>query len=294
MSGAGLAMQSEGKSRGAAVPAQTEHSRGERLSASSRQQLRRHIDHTTERIEWELWRSFKQQGNERAREALITRFLPLARAVARRFQSTGVPSEDLVQVANVGLVAAVDRFDPDRGVAFTTFAVLVIQGELKRELARSGWAVRMPRRFQELVQRIRRSSEALTGRLGRSPTETELAAESGLSMEEVREATRVELATISHTEFLGRRATARQRGDIERSVDDRYALVEEASTLARALATLSPRERRVLHLSIVEERAQHEIADEFGISQRQVSRIARRAIERMQQVAQQTAASDEA
>ena len=223
------------------------------------------------------------------REALITRYLPLARAVARRFQATGVPFEDLVQVANVGLVVAVDRFDPDRGVAFSTFAVEVIQGELKRELGKSGWAVHMPRRLQERVQRMRRSSEALTGRLGRSPTEDELAAESGLSVDEVREGTRVELATISQTEYLGRRATGRRRGDTERSIDDRFAIMEEASTLARALATLSARERRVLHLSLVEGRSQHEIADQFGISQRQVSRIARRAIERMQQVAWRSA-----
>jgi RNA polymerase sigma-B factor len=228
----------------------------------------------------------KREGGERAREVLITSYLPLARAIARRFQATGVPFEDLVQVANVGLVVAVDRFDPDRGVAFTTFAVPVIQGELKRELGKSGWAVHMPRRLQERVQRIRRVGDALTGRLGRAPTEGELAAESGLSVEEVREGTRVALATISQTEYLGRRQTGRRRGDAERSVDDRFAIMEDASILARALATLSPQERRVLHLSIVEDWAQHEIADQFGISQRQVSRIAQRAIERMQQVAQ--------
>jgi RNA polymerase sigma-B factor len=260
---------------------------GGRLSTSSSSRLRRQIDRTTERLEWELWRSFKREDDERVREALITRYLPLARAVARRFQTTGVPFEDLVQVANVGLVMAVDRFDPDRGVAFTTFAVPVIQGELKRELDKSGWAVHIPRRLQERVQRLRRSSEALTGRLGRSPTEAELAAESGLSVEDVREGMQVQLAMIAQTEYLGRRATGRRRGDVERGVDDRFAIFEEASTLDRALATLSPRERRVVHLSIVEERAQHEIAHEFGISQRQVSRIVRRAIERMQQVARQ-------
>jgi RNA polymerase sigma-B factor len=255
------------------------------LSNGSRRQLRRRIEPSTRRVDRELWRSLKREDGDRVREALITRYLPLARAIARRFQATGVPFEDLVQVANVGLVCAVNRFDPDRGVAFTTFAVPVIQGELKRELGKSGWAVHIPRRLQERVQRMRRSRDALTGRLGRVPTEAELAAESGLSVEEVREGTRVELATISQTEYLGRRATGRRRGDTQRNIDDRFVIVEEASTLARALATLTPRERRVLHLSIVEERAQHEIADRFGISQRQVSRIAQRAIERMQQVA---------
>lgn len=262
------------------------------LSPSHRSRTRGHIDRADGSIEQELWRRFKEQGDRTARNALITRFLPFARGMAKRYRSTGVPFEDLVQVANLGLIAAVDRFDPGRGVAFTTFAVPVIQGELKRELGRTGWAVRMPRQLQQLLQRVRRSNEALTGSLGRTPTPAELAAESSLSIEEVREAMTIELAWISHTEYLGRRATGRRRGDIERSVDDRFALVEEASILARALAALSPRERRVLHLSIIEERAQHEIADELGISQRQVSRIARRAIERMQQVARQTATSE--
>jgi RNA polymerase sigma-B factor len=139
------------------------------------------------------------------------------------------------------------------------------------------------------MQRIRRAGQALTGRLGRTPTETELAADSGLSVEELREGARAELATISQTEYLGDRATGRRRGDIERCVDGRFATIEEASSLVRALAALSPLERRVLHLSVVEERAQHEIADEFGISQRQVSRIVRRAIERMEPVARQGA-----
>jgi RNA polymerase sigma-B factor len=272
-------------------PFQRSATTGGRLSTVSRRQLRGPNGRATGRIEWELWQSFKRDGDERAREALITRFLPLARAIARPYQSAGVPFEDLVQVANVGLVCAVDRFDPDRGLAFSTFATQVIQGELKRELAKSGWAVHIPRRLQQLVQRIRRSNDTLTGRLGRSPTAAELAVESELSVEEVREGMRVELAKISQTEYLGRRATGRRRGDTERNVDERFAIVEEASTLARALATLSPRERRVLHLSLVEERAQHEIAGEFGISQRQVSRIARRAIERMQVVAWQGAST---
>jgi RNA polymerase sigma-B factor len=272
-------------------PLRSPNTAGGPVSNGSRRQLRGPNGRATGPIEWELWQSFKRDGDERAREALITRFLPLARAIARPYQSAGVPFEDLVQVANVGLVCAVDRFDPDRGLAFSTFAVPVVQGELKRELAKSGWAVHIPRRLQQLVQRIRRSNDTLTGRLGRSPTAAELAVESELSVEEVREGMRVELAKISQTEFLGRRATGRRRGDTERGIDDGFAIVDEASTLARALAVLSPRERRVLHLSLVEERAQHEIAEEFGISQRHVSRIARRAIERMQQVARQGVSS---
>ena len=232
-----------------------------------------------------MWRRLTQDRDRGARDALITRYLPLARRLAKRHQTTGVPLEDLVQVANVGLVAAVDRFDPGRGVAFSSFAVPVIQGELKRELEKSGWAVRTPRQLQQLMQRVRRSSEALTGRLGRSPAIAELAAESGLSIEEVREARRVELALLSQTEYLGRRAGGRRREDVERGVDERYDRIDEASTIARALAALTPQQRQVLHLSFIEERPQHEIADEIGVSQRQVSRIMRKAMERMQRVA---------
>jgi RNA polymerase sigma-B factor len=243
-------------------------------------------DHGVER---ELWRRLKVEEDGVARDALITRYLPLARAQARRHQTVGVPFEDLVQVANVGLIAAVDRFDPERGVAFTTFAVPAIDGELKRELDRSGWAVRTPRGLQQLMQRVRRSSEALTGRLGRDPTPEELAAESELSLEEVHEAKRVEMALLSKTEFLGRRASGRGRDDVEKGVDEGFAQVEDTSTISRAYATLSAQQRRVLHLSVVEELPQHQIADRLGVSQRQVSRILSTALDRMQLVARATA-----
>jgi RNA polymerase sigma-B factor len=222
---------------------------------------------------------------------LITRFLPLARRLAKRHQTTGVPLEDLVQVANVGLIAAVDRFDPGRDVAFSTYAVPVIRGELKRELDRSGWAVRTPRQLRQLMQRMRRSRESLTGRLGRAPSTAELADECSLSPAEVRQALEVELALLSHTEYLGRRAGGRGRDEVEKGVDDGYEQIDEASALARALATLSPQQRRALHLSFVEERPQHEIAAELDISQRQVSRILRGALERMQRVATKSAAT---
>ncbi len=242
--------------------------------------------------EAQLWRAFKEDGDLRAREALINRFLPLARGQAKRHRATGVSLEDLVQVANLGLVGAVDRFDPGRGVAFSTFAVPVIQGELKRELEKSGWAVRTPRQLQQLMQRVRRSSEALTGRLGRAPAIAELAAEGGLSIEEVREARRVELALLSRTEYLGRRAGGRRREDVERGLDQRYDRVDEVSTIARALAALTPQQRQVLRLSFLEEWPQHEIADEIGVSQRQVSRIMHKAMERMQRVAGKVEAAD--
>jgi RNA polymerase sigma-B factor len=242
-------------------------------------------------VERELWRRFKQERDQAARDALITRYLPLARGLARRHQTTGVAFEDLVQVANVGLISAVDRFDPDRDIAFSTYAVPVIRGELNRELERSGWAVRTPRQLRQLMQRMRRSRESLTGRLGRAPTAKELAAHGHLSVDEVREAHQVELALLSQTQYLGRRSSGRTRDEVDRGVDERFGQVDDVSTIARAYATLTPRERRALHLSIVEELPQHEIASELGVSQRQVSRILRQALERMQRVAKKSAPS---
>jgi RNA polymerase sigma-B factor len=244
--------------------------------------------------EAELWRRLKQDGDTRAREALARRFLPLAHSLAARHRATGVTHEDMVQVANLGLVVAIDNFDPSRGVAFTTFAVPVIRGQLNRELERSGWAVRTPRQLQELMRRVRSSSEVLTARLGRTPTVAELATESGLSEEQVREAKRVELAMLSRTEYLGRRATARRRGDLEQNLDGRFDLISDASTIARAYASLTPRQRQALRLSFVEERAQHEIASEIGVSQRQVSRIIGQALDKLRRVAQAGAPSGEA
>jgi RNA polymerase sigma-B factor len=260
------------------------------LSSNPWQEPARDPDRSPRGIELELWRRCKDDGDEDARGVLITRYLPIARSQARRYSSTGMPFEDLLQVASLGLIKAVDRFEPRRGVAFSTFAVPVIQGELKRSLGETGWAVHMPRRLQQLVQRVRRSDESLTARQGRTPTATELADNSGLSLEEVQEAMTAELAWVSHTEYLGRRATARRRSSVEEGLDGSFELIDEASSIARALATLSDRERRVLRLSFIEERAQHEIAGEIGISQRQVSRIIRQALARMQEVANRPSA----
>lgn len=242
-------------------------------------------------IERELWRRFKQERDQTARDALITRYLPLARGLAKRHQTTGVAFEDLTQVANVGLISAVDGFDPERDIAFSTYAVPVIRGELRRELDRSGWAVRTPRQLRQLMQRMRRSREALTGRLGRDPTAKELAAHGDLSVEEVREAHQVELALLSQTQYLGRRSSGRTRDEVDRGVDEGFGQVDDVSEIARAYATLSPRERKALHLSVVEELPQHEIATELGVSQRQVSRILRQSLERMQRVAKKSSAT---
>ena len=133
-------------------------------------------------------------GDTSVREPLTERFLPLARQLARRYQRANEPLDDLIQVASVGLVKAVDRFDPERGVAFSSYAVPTILGELKRYFRDAGWAVHVPRGAQEQAMRVDRSVKELSTTLGRSPTVPELAAESGMDEEEVLAAMQASMA----------------------------------------------------------------------------------------------------
>src|SRR3954453_11649212 len=135
-----------------------------------------------------LFERYHRSGDPLAREELIRRCLPLARSLAGRYARAGEPLEDLVQVANIGLIKAVDRFDPTRGIAFSSFAVPSILGELKRHFRDHGWAARVPRPLQERVLKVNNASERLASRLGRAPKPRELAAESGMRVEEVLEA----------------------------------------------------------------------------------------------------------
>src|SRR3954449_751272 len=135
-----------------------------------------------------LFERYHRSGDPLAREELIRRCLPLARSLAGRYARAGEPLEDLVQVANIGLIKAVDRFDPTRGIAFSSFAVPSILGELKRHFRDHGWAARVPRPLQERVLKVNASSERLSSRLGRSPKPRELAVATGESVEDVLEA----------------------------------------------------------------------------------------------------------
>ena len=135
-----------------------------------------------------LFQRYQRDGELAAREQLISRFLPLARNLARRYAGAGVPLDDLVQVACVGLVKAIDRFEPDRGAAFTSYAVPTVVGELRRHFRDSSWALHMPRSMQERVLEIRGTVERLSGELGRSPTPGQVASDVGRPLEEVLEA----------------------------------------------------------------------------------------------------------
>jgi RNA polymerase sigma-B factor len=234
---------------------------------------------------------YHEHGDAAAREELVERFLPLARQLARRYQRTNEPLDDLMQVASVGLVKAIDRFDPARGTAFSTYAVPTILGELKRYFRDSGWAVHVPRGMQERVMKLDTAAQELHRKLGRSPSPKELGGELSLSEEEVLEA--MEAASAYDAVSLEQQRSDTDNGssgdtfqDKLGTEEERYELVEYGATIAPTLKALSPRERLILHLRFVEDMTQSEIADQIGVSQMHVSRLIRRSLARLRTVAE--------
>jgi len=232
-----------------------------------------------------------EEGDASAREELVERFLPLARQLARRYQRHNEPLDDLMQVASMGLVKAIDRFDPSRGTAFSTYAVPTILGELKRYFRDSGWAVHVPRGMQERVMKLDQASQELHRKLGRSPSASELADELGLTSEEVLEAMEASSAydAISLEEQRGSERDSQEPtyADSLGIEEERYELVEYGATIAPTMKALSERERLILHLRFVEDLTQSEIADRIGVSQMHVSRLIRRALARLRAVARE-------
>jgi RNA polymerase sigma-B factor len=235
---------------------------------------------------------YHEQGDAAAREELVERFLPLARQLARRYQRQNEPLDDLMQVASMGLVKAIDRFDPKRGTAFSTYAVPTILGELKRYFRDSGWAVHVPRGMQERVMKLDQASQELHRKLGRAPSASELAGELALTTEEVLEAMEAASAydAISLEEQRGSESRDSQEptyADSLGSEEERYELVEYGATIAPTMKALSERERLILHLRFVQDLTQSEIADRIGVSQMHVSRLIRRALARLRAVARE-------
>jgi len=232
-----------------------------------------------------------EEGDASAREELVERFLPLARQLARRYQRHNEPLDDLMQVASMGLVKAIDRFDPSRGTAFSTYAVPTILGELKRYFRDSGWAVHVPRGMQERVMKLDQASQELHRKLGRSPSASELAEELRLTSEEVLEAMEASSAydAISLEEQRGSERDSQEPtyADSLGMEEERYELVEYGATIAPTMKALSERERLILHLRFVEDLTQSEIADRIGVSQMHVSRLIRRALARLRAVARE-------
>jgi RNA polymerase sigma-B factor len=232
----------------------------------------------------ELFVRWQQHGDERARDELVSRFLPLAHKLARRYSKAHEPFEDLQQVAYLALVKAVNRFDPERGTAFSSFAVPTILGELKRYFRDEGWSAHVPRGTQELALKVQEAHERLTSATGHSPSLQELAEYLELSIDDVVEA--LEAAAAHHSTSLD---VTRDDGDGDAAtladaigeVDAGFELTEVSLTINAAIRQLPARERHVLLLRFFEDRTQTEIAKEIGVSQMQVSRILRRALARL-------------
>ena len=227
-------------------------------------------------------------GDPEARAEVVERFLPLARQLARRYARGNEPLDDLYQVASIGLLKAIDRYDPERGTAFSTFAVPTIAGELKRYFRDTGWAVHVPRPVQERLVRINRAVVHLSRDLGRSPTPAELADAIGASVEEVLEA--MEAADAFDAISL---ETARSGDDENATYADLvgvteagYERVEYQAAIGPTMAALPARDRLILRLRFEKDLTQSEIAARLGISQMHVSRIIRRSLARLRTVAE--------
>jgi len=214
-----------------------------------------------------------------ARDEIALRFQPLAEYLARKFAGRGEPFDDLVQVANIGLLNAIDRFDPDRGAQFSTYAAATIVGELKRHFRDKGWSIRVPRGLQELGLRLNRVLPVLAQTLGRSPTIAELALELAVTEEDVVEAMDAIQAysTTSLDAPVGEEGFAPidTLGEPDPSMD----ALDEWATLAPAVRELPERERKVLYLRFFSGLTQSEIAAQIGVSQMHVSRILSQTLE---------------
>jgi len=220
-----------------------------------------------------LFRELRESEDPEIRTRLIESHLGLVEYLARRFSGRGEPLDDLVQVATIGLVKAVDRFDPDRNVEFSTYATPTIVGELKRHFRDKGWAVRVPRRLQELNLRVGPVIAKLSQELQHSPTVAEIAAAAGATQDEVLEAldsahaySLISLDAGTNEEGL---SYHEQIGDLDEALE----ALEDRVSVAPLLRQLPPRERRMLHLRFFKGLTQSEIAEELGISQMHVSRL---------------------
>ena len=222
------------------------------------------------------------------RDTVIERFLPLARSLAARYQRAEEPFDDVFQVACFGLVKAVDRFDPERGVAFSSFAVPTITGEIKRHFRDRAWSVRVPRDLQELALRVDRVVGNLTRELGRQPSVDEIARETGASADDVLEAIQAFGAYRATSLDAPRRSADDRSGgtlaDAVGQIDDGIERAEERAALHELLRSLTRRQRLVMLLRFEEDLTQAEIGELMGISQMQISRILRQAIARLREV----------
>ncbi|MGH7611203.1 MAG: SigB/SigF/SigG family RNA polymerase sigma factor [Candidatus Dormibacteria bacterium] len=227
-----------------------------------------------------LFAAYAREHDPAVREELVEQFSALVRSLARRFAGRGEPLEDLEQVGYLGLIAAIERFDPELGLEFTTFATPTILGEIKRYFRDKSWAVRVPRRLQETYARVVRVQGELSQELARTPTVPEIGERLGLSPDEVLQALEAGPAqrALSLEAPLGSQDEPAQLGDRLGQEDENLDRIELQNMLAGALRHLTPREREIMVLRFVEQLPQTEVAKRLGISQMHVSRLQRAAL----------------
>ncbi len=241
-----------------------------------------------------LFIRWQRHGDPVAREALVQRYMPLARSLTRRYGRSSEPFEDLLQVASLGLLKAIDRYDLERGHPFQSFAVPTILGEMRRYFRDSGWAIHVPRGAQERALKVRDARERMANERGHAPTVSELALYLELDCEDVLDALQAIQAyeTVSlDAPRPGAAEGAAAYGDSIGSDDERYELVELDATLAAVLGQIPERERLILKMRYVEDLTQTEIAERVGISQMQVSRLLRRSLDQLRSLTHAPAAA---
>jgi len=228
-----------------------------------------------------LFIRYRLEGDEAARDELVEMYLNLVKYLASRFRNRGEPVDDLVQVGTIGLIKAIDRFDIDRAVEFTTYATPTIVGELKRHFRDKGWAIKVPRRLQELSFKVNQAIDALTQQLQRSPTIPEVAEYLDVTADDVLEA----METSEAYNFVSLESDRNTDGAESFSIleyigkdDHLMGVVDDRTTLAAALKLLSSQEQQVLYLRFFQGLTQTEIARQMDISQMQVSRLLRKTL----------------
>jgi RNA polymerase sigma-B factor len=232
----------------------------------------------------EILAAYAEGRDPELRAALVERFLPLARSMAKRYRKAEEPFDDLLQVASLGLLKAIDRFDPQRGIAFSSFAVPTIVGELRRHFRDRCWTIRPPRELQERALEVERYRSELTTRLGRSPSVREVGQALELDDEQVLDALQahqgMRAASLDAPRGTGHDGEA-TLADATGAADPELERAEQRAMLERMLAHLDERERRVLSLRFEQDLTQEEIGRLVGVSQMQVSRIIRGALSKL-------------
>ena len=233
-------------------------------------------------------RRYAAQRRSEDRDWLVRRYLPLARHVAARYSGGGEPIDDLEQVASLGLVKAIDRFDPSRGVSFSSYAVPTIAGELRRHFRDHTWSLRVPRDIQELAVKVTRVEPALQLELGRAPTAAELAERLDCSIERLLEAR--DAAGANRMSSLDAPVSSEEEGaslaELLGATDERLEHLERSMTVDAALEHLSERDQTILRLRFQEELTQAAIGERIGLSQMHVSRLIRQALATLREAAE--------